>query len=550
MPSHWGVMAYMNEAPVRPGDILGGKYQVEHVLGAGNMGLVVAAVHVDLGQRVALKLMLPGSCGHREHRERFLREARAAARLRSQHVARVLDVGTHANELPYIVMEFLEGRDLAALLDGRGPLPFAEAVEYLLQTCEAVGEAHAAGIVHRDLKPANLFLTEDVGGAPCVKVLDFGVSKFSGAALTLTQDTQVLGSPLYMSPEQMNASKHVDVRSDIWALGVILYQLVAGRTPFHSETMQELYARVLFGQPTPLDAYRSDAPPALDAVILRCLERERDRRWGNVAELAAALALHAPARARMYPDRVARVLGLQMTPVGPAAEIAVALPVAAPASWPGISLAAQPAVTTTPLPAEQTMTSRPAVTTPLPWSGPVAAPLMSGTPAAQPRAVLGSEPSLALAASQNASSSSSRVPAGGHNPPRPSGTAFARAAALVGAFGVLGIGFGVLRLVQSPGTSTAVAPSAAESLPGSAYAGASLTPPMVAPALANAREPASAAPPATEGPPQGPPSASSTASTPPPGATGSALRGPPRKAPRPPSPPVTAQPSKPRSGIY
>jgi serine/threonine-protein kinase len=299
----------MNQPPVRPGDILARKYRVERVLGAGNMGVVVAATHVDLGQRVALKHMLGTRSGSAELRERFLREARAAVRLRSQHVARVLDVGADEDEAPYIVMEFLEGQDLSALLKARRQLPFEEAVEYVLQACEAMGEAHAAGIVHRDLKPANLFLTQDVGGAPCVKVLDFGVSKLADADVTLTHESQSLGSPLYMSPEQINSAKSVDARSDVWALGIILYQLVAGLTPFHAQTVSELYSRVLLGPPTPLAQYRRDVPPGFEAVILRCLDKDRARRFQDVAELAAALGPYASARARVYVERVWRAMG-------------------------------------------------------------------------------------------------------------------------------------------------------------------------------------------------------------------------------------------------
>ncbi|WP_437316571.1 serine/threonine protein kinase [Sorangium sp. So ce385] len=315
----------MNDGSVRPGDIVAGKYRVERVLGAGNMGVVVAATHVDLGQLVALKLMLPGRAAGPEQRQRFLREARAAARLRSQHVARVLDVGANENAAPYIAMEFLEGQDLAALLHARGQLPFAEAIEYILQTCEAVGEAHAARVVHRDLKPANLFLTKDVSGSSCIKVLDFGVSKLIGD-LTLTADSQALGSPLYMSPEQMNSSRDVDTRSDIWALGIILYQLVAGRTPFDADTMQGLCSRVFFGQPTPLCEFRKDAPPGFEAVILKCLERDRDQRWRNVAELAAALAPYASGLARIYAERVSRVLTVKATPTASAPELPVTVP--------------------------------------------------------------------------------------------------------------------------------------------------------------------------------------------------------------------------------
>jgi eukaryotic-like serine/threonine-protein kinase len=304
----------MSTDPINPGDVLMGKYRVERLLGMGNMGVVVAAVHLGLDQKVAIKLMLPGKTAQAEQLARFLREARAAVRLRSQHVAKVLDVGTLESGAPYMVMEFLDGRDLASLLEGCGPLPIAEAVGYVLQVCEGIAEAHTAGIVHRDLKPANLFLTTDAGGAPCVKVIDFGVSKMADSDLKLTQDTQALGSPLYMSPEQMNASREVDARADIWALGVILFELIAGKTPFHAEQMQTLCTRVFFGEPTPIASLRADVPAGLEAVILQCLEKERDRRWPNVADLAAALAPFAEAQASGYAARVAGVLGLTVEP--------------------------------------------------------------------------------------------------------------------------------------------------------------------------------------------------------------------------------------------
>src|SRR5579859_1664764 len=200
--------------PVKEGDLLAGKYRVERVLGVGGMGIVVAARHEQLEQRVAIKFVRDEALDNKEAVERFLREARAAVRLKSEHAAKVLDVGTLESGAPYMVMEFLEGSDLAAVLVERGPLPVEEAAEYVLQACEAVAEAHAAGIVHRDLKPQNLFLARTVGGAPRVKVLDFGVSKtLHGNPTTgggLTQTRLMLGSPLYMSPEQMRSSRDVD----------------------------------------------------------------------------------------------------------------------------------------------------------------------------------------------------------------------------------------------------------------------------------------------------------------------------------------------------
>jgi serine/threonine-protein kinase len=294
------------------------------------MGVVVAATNLALGQLIALKFLLPGCNVGQEQRGRFVREGRAAARLKSQHVARVLDVGTLDDGAPYIVMEYLEGRDLKAILEGRGPLPVGDAIEYVLQACEAVAEAHAAGIVHRDVKPANLFLTTDASRLPCVKIFDFGISKLAGD-LTLTRDAQLMGSPLYMSPEQLGSAHDVDGRADLWSLGATLYELLAGKTPFHADTMEQLSYRIYTGQATPLSAYRPDVPPGLAAVIAQCLQKDRNLRFTNVAELAAALAPWAPARAAAYPERVARVLDVHTEPArstdllpGPSPEASVA----------------------------------------------------------------------------------------------------------------------------------------------------------------------------------------------------------------------------------
>ena len=277
------------------------------------MGIVVAATHRALGQLVALKFLLANQKIGPEQLERFLREGRAAARLKSTHATRVLDVGALDDGAPYMVMEYLEGRDLKAILVEEGPLPVVDAVEYVLQACEAIGEAHAAGVVHRDIKPANLFLTTDAGRMPCVKIFDFGISKLGGD-LTLTQDAASMGSPLYMSPEQLNSSHDVDGRADLWSLGASLFELLAGQTPFHADTIQPLCYRIFSGQPTPLSRFRTDVPAGLEAVIMQCLEKDRNRRFNNIAELAAALAPWAPARAAAYPERVARVLDVQTKP--------------------------------------------------------------------------------------------------------------------------------------------------------------------------------------------------------------------------------------------
>ena len=297
----------MRDAPVHIGDIVAGKYRVERVLGAGAMGMVVAATQIALDWRVALKFMIGGGAAGRQNEERFLREARAAGRLRSQHAAKVLDVGTLEDGAPYIVMEFLDGKDSAAVLAERGPLPVEEAVTYVLQVCEAVAEAHGAGIVHRDIKPANLFLTRGADGSPCVKLVDFGVAKLGDSGLELTATAETLGSPLYMSPEQINAPKTIDRRSDIWALGVTLYQLLAKVTPFHAETLMQLTTHIFLHPPTPLKYYRPEVLPALVAVIEQCLEKDRERRWPSVAALAAALAPHAPAQPASYTERLVKV---------------------------------------------------------------------------------------------------------------------------------------------------------------------------------------------------------------------------------------------------
>ncbi|HEY2514537.1 MAG TPA: serine/threonine-protein kinase [Polyangiaceae bacterium] len=300
-------------ASIPPGTVLAGKYRVTKVLGEGGMGVVVAAVHVQLDEPVALKFMLPSALGSPEAVGRFLREARAAVKLKSEHVARVSDVGTLEDGAPYIVMEYLEGTDLAGVLTTRGALPAEEAVEYILQACDALAEAHSLGIVHRDLKPANLFLTQRRDGSPLVKVLDFGISKSStlneagGAALTKTGG--LMGSPMYMSPEQMKSAKDADARTDVWSLGVILYELVGGRTPFDSDTLGGLMAQVLTEPAPPLGALRPDLPAPLYEVIHRCLEKDRANRYANVAELAAALGPLAPPRAQILVPRIAGVLG-------------------------------------------------------------------------------------------------------------------------------------------------------------------------------------------------------------------------------------------------
>ena len=300
----------MEEVQVRPGDVIASKYRVEKVLGAGGMGVVVAARHIALGNLVAIKLMQPRAVAVKGALERFLREGQAAAQLQSKHVAKVLDVGQLDSGAPYMIMEHLAGGDLAALIEKRGAVPLADATEYLLQACDAIGEAHAKGIVHRDLKPANLFLQTEPDGAPLIKVLDFGIAKVSGAEQGLTGTSQGMGSGGYMSPEQMSSAKKVDHRADIWALGVTLYELLTAHRPFEAESLEQFVTRVFWEQPTPLATHRPDLPREVEGILLRCMEKQADARFSSVAHFAQLIAPYAHPRAHGYVTRIAKVLGV------------------------------------------------------------------------------------------------------------------------------------------------------------------------------------------------------------------------------------------------
>ncbi|MDP9002040.1 MAG: serine/threonine protein kinase, partial [Myxococcota bacterium] len=292
---------------VREGDLVAGKYRIEGVIGIGGMGVVVAARHEQLDQRVAIKLVHGTALRNDEAVQRFLREARAAARLKSEHAARVLDVGTLESGVPYMVMEFLDGSDLGKVLEQRGPLPTEIAAEWVAQACEALAEAHAAGIVHRDLKPQNLFLARTVGGTPRVKVLDFGVSKsietMTSGPGALTRTRAMLGSPLYMAPEQMRSSRDVDARVDVWALGVVLFELLTQRWPFEADTLPELCLKVVTDPPRLLSELRTNVPEAMVRVIDRCLEKDKEKRFANAAELASALEPLMPPGSRVVVER-------------------------------------------------------------------------------------------------------------------------------------------------------------------------------------------------------------------------------------------------------
>jgi serine/threonine-protein kinase len=272
------------------------------------MGVVIAAMHLSLDERVAIKLLLPELASEPELVTRFLQEGRAAIKIRGEHVARVLDVGTLEDGAPFLVMEYLDGTDFEQLLAIHGPRPAEDVAEWVLQACEALAEAHGRGLIHRDLKPANLFLVRAPDGGPCVKVLDFGISKIvTGEDLGLTDTRATLGSPRYMAPEQARRTRPVDAYTDVWALGTIMYELLTGATPFEAETLPELVGKLLLDPPEPVVKRRSDVPTAMSDVVMSCLEKDPDDRFGTVAELAAALAPFAPG-GEGSAERVARIL--------------------------------------------------------------------------------------------------------------------------------------------------------------------------------------------------------------------------------------------------
>lgn len=361
----------------RPGDkVLGGRYRIERVLGRGGMGVVLAARHELLDQPAALKLLLP-EVMNEDTTRRFLHEARASVRIRSNHVATVIDVGTLENGIPFILMELLEGRDLGKVLREMKRLSVSLAVDYCIQALEALSAAHALQIVHRDLKPSNLFVAKPPDGAEVLKVLDFGISKSemdTSPDMAKTSTRALLGSPLYISPEQFRSSRTVDARADQWAMGIILHELLAGAPPFWGETLGEVFIAILEQPLTPVRAFRPDVPPELEQIIVRCLQRDREARFANVAELAYALAPFGQRDARQDLERMRGNLA--------------AAPVRAPSSTPALD----PGAPHTPAPYTPDQAGPPAYVTPAPsqpaaeWRGPMTptpAPVAGFTPPPQ-----------------------------------------------------------------------------------------------------------------------------------------------------------------------
>ncbi len=322
---------------IQPGTLLLDKYRVIETVGVGGMGVVLSVQHINLGTRMAIKLLLPQLMSNEALVKRFLREARAATRIQGEHVARVLDVDTLPDGLPYMVMEYLEGWDLARHIAEGRRFTIPEAIECIRQAAEALAQAHEVGIIHRDIKPANLFLIES-GSKALVKVLDFGISKMvedgdDAGAVGLTKTTTVLGSGLYMSPEQMRSAKNVDHRTDIYALAVCLYELLTHSHPYDADSFGELCIRVSTEEPEPIRKHRPDVSEALAQVIAKGYAREPHDRYETVAEFAAALAPHASAEASTPPPTqpAAQSAAPSVPPVEPIATVESVRPAPAPA---------------------------------------------------------------------------------------------------------------------------------------------------------------------------------------------------------------------------
>lgn len=316
-----------------PGEVLLGKYRVEEVVGVGGMGRVVRARHLYLQQPVAIKILLPGLTESKSTIARFLREAQATVRLRSEHIARVMDVGTMPDGAPFMVMEYLDGFDLGEILRHHGPQASMSVVDLMLQACEGISEAHAMGIVHRDIKPSNFYITRRPDGSCLLKILDFGISKTPAELSELTSTQTVIGTPMYMAPEQMRTARSTDPRSDIWSMGVVMYQMLTGRPPFEAETYAELVLKVDTGVPA---AMQVDLPPGLAAIVMRCLEKDPRNRMQDVGVLASQLVPYAsdPMAAQKSAERTARILATPQSPVTPTGgDLGLTPSAATPKSW-------------------------------------------------------------------------------------------------------------------------------------------------------------------------------------------------------------------------
>jgi serine/threonine-protein kinase len=289
-----------------PGDLVAGRYRVGNIIGAGGMGIVYKAEHIELNRAVALKVIRPDIARDSSIWRRFSREARALAALHNKHVVRIHDAGTLESGLRYLVMDLLVGTDLRRLVE-HAALPPQQAVDYVIQVCSALGDAHRLNIIHRDIKPANIFLAQYRANEPVIKLLDFGVALFLDDVGQRTLSGQSVGSPQYLSPEQLRDPRGVDQRTDIWAVGLLLFELISGRSPLHGLNAAQICLRIAQGPMPPIEAVCPALPPALAAVIHGCLEIDPARRPQSADELALALepfSSRHPQAPPGTPDRV------------------------------------------------------------------------------------------------------------------------------------------------------------------------------------------------------------------------------------------------------
>ena len=292
------------------GDVVSEKYEIVRVLGRGGMGIVYLAVHQRLGHRVAIKTLVPEAVADVEACLRFEREARAVAKLKNRFVAKVTDVETLPDGSPAMVMEFLEGHTLGHELELCGRMPVGAAVDCLLQVCSALQEAHAVGIIHRDIKPENIFLADEAGER-VAKVLDFGISKLIDPdERRVTTTGLVLGTPMYMSPEQIRATKAVDHRCDIWAIGVVLYEALTGRPPFEGLSSAAVIAAITVDDPRSPHEWEDDIPVELSLAVMKALAKSPDMRHADVAEFAAAIQPFARAFEFLRSSALASLAGV------------------------------------------------------------------------------------------------------------------------------------------------------------------------------------------------------------------------------------------------